>query len=294
MVATLADGQIELSADTDAALVVGPGTAYRYPPDWVAWWGSPEVRTFDQARSNTDGYQFGRDLYGKHGTPLLVQILGDDASDLGDKIDAWKAATALSVADLTIRANLLGRTRRRIGRFRNPGDATSRGRVTTGGFVMNAAARFETSDALTYGDDEHTATVGREVPGSGFTPPFTVPFTLGASTSGAVDVVHAGNAPAPWTARIDGPMTGFTIHHVEFDRRLAFTANGGVDLDDGQWLELDSRRGTALLNGSGGRLDRLTLDSNWWDLGPGSNTFHLAANSGAGLLTISWRDAYLS
>lgn len=297
MSATLTDGQVELRSDTDQALVVGPGTSYRFTIDWLNWWSAAPVRTSDVERGGVNGVLAGRDLLGAHSTIVQVQIIGDTADDLADKIDAWKAATQSSTDDfVTIRANLLGRTRRRIGRFRVPGEIITRGRVTTGGHVVNGSTQFVAFDGITYGDTQAQAITTRELPGAGFSVPFTPPFSLAASSGGSVSIMNGGNRNAPWTARLDGPLQYPEIVHTQTGRRLflALEANGGVDLQAGQWLELDSNARSVLLNGTADRRSNLTVDSTWWELLPGSNDFTLRADDGTGSLTITTRDAWLS
>lgn len=297
MTTVLADGQVEIRADTDDALVVGPGTAYRFTTDWISWWSAPAVRTADVERGGVDGILAGRDLLGAHATPLVVQIIADDAEDLGDKIDAWKAACAISTdSTVTVRANLLGRTRRRVGRFRVPGEIIPRGRMTVGGFVANAACQFDALDPVTYGDEETSAVTTREVAGSGFTVGFTVPFSLGASTGGGLSIWNNGNRSAPWTARLDGPLTYPEITHTQSGRRLylSLDANGGVDLATGQYLIIDSAARSVMLNGTADQRSRLTIDSEWWSLDPGQNDFILRADAGGGTLTVTARDAWHS
>jgi hypothetical protein len=293
----LADGQVELRADTDAALVVGPGTSYRFTTDWISWWGAATVRTADMERGGVDGLLAGRDLLGSHMTPIVVQILGDDAEDLGDKIDAWKAACAVSADDdVTVRANLLGRTRRRLGRFRIPGEIIPRGRVTVGGHVANGSCQFEALDPITYGDEETSAVTTREVAGVGVELPEQLPWSLPAGSGGGLSVTNAGNRNAPWTARLDGPLTYPEINHTQSGRRLylSLDANGGVDLASGQYVIIDSKDRSVLLNGTSDRRSQLTIDSEWWDLPPGQNDFILRADAGAGTLTVTTRDAWHS
>jgi hypothetical protein len=294
-VVALADGQAEIRADTSAALLIGDDTDFMWVREGPHWWGAPEIRTTDIPRSGADGSTLGRDLLGKHVTTLQVTILGDDESDVGDKIDAWKAACAHTPEGLiAVRANLLGRTRVRYGRFRIPGEADAA--LARNGYVAIGSAQFEVLDSRTYGDTAHTAVTGRVQEGSGFTPPFTPPFTLGASVGGTVDAFNAGNTTAPWTARLDGPLTYPTVTHLESGQRLslALTANGGIDLAAGQWIDLDSTNRSVLLNGTADRRTQLTIDSTWWELAPGSNTFELSADTGTGTLTVSWRDVYVS
>jgi len=300
--ATITNGQLEING----VLVVGDNTNYRLPADFVQWWAAPEVRTSDVARSGANGYVAGRDLLGKHVTHLTVLIIGNSESELGDRIETWKAACASTPDTLVaLRSNLLGRTRVRFGRWRIPGDVTvdqwtrDYGDLDPSRCAVARAyghAQFEALDALTYGDVVHSLTTARTVSGTGFTPPFTVPFTLGAAVAGAMTITNAGSAPAPWTGRLDGPLTYPEISHAESGRRLslAFTANGGIDLAAGQWIDLDSTHRSVLLNGVADRRTQLTVDSEWWQLDPGDNTFQLDADAGTGTLTVTWRDGYYS
>jgi len=297
MSTTLTDGQVELRADTDDALVIGPGTSYRFTTDWINWWTAPAVRTSDLERGGVNGLLTGRDLLGSHATPIVVQILADDPSDLGDKVDAWKQACAVSSdEDVVIRANLLGRTRRRVGRLRGPGEISLRGKMSVAGAVVNGACQFECTDPVTYGDTVVSAVTTREVAGTGFTVPFSVGFSLGASSGGGLSITNGGNRPAPWTARLDGPLTYPEITHTQSGKRLALSlsANGGVDLASGQWLDIDSQQRSVMLNGTADQRSRLTIDSEWWDLPPGQNDFTFRADTGTGTLTVTAYDAWHS
>ena len=301
--AAITDGQLEIAG----VLVIGDDTDYRLPRDWIQWWTATEVRTSDVARSGANGYVPGLDLLGKHVSTIQVLIIADSEAELGDHIDTWKAACA-STPDfqVAVRANLLGRTRVRFGRFRIPGDVTvdqwSRdyGDLDPSRCAVARAyghAQFEVlAGGLTFGDDVHSVITARTVAGTGFTPVFTVPFTLGTAAGGSVTVHNGGNAPAPWTGRLDGPLTFPDITHEESGKRLSldFVANGGINLPAGQWIDLDSSKRSVLLNGTADRRTQLTVDSDWWQLDPGDNTFALDADAGTGTLTVTWRDGYYS
>lgn len=293
MGARLTDDQAELRADTIDALTVGPDTGYEWTTEGPGWWAAPELATSDNDRTNADGVTPGRDLLRKHTTTLKVTIFADSVVDLGDKIDAWKAATArLEDGLVAVRASFLGRTRVRYGRFRIPGEVVDASAAKVG-YVAVAATQFEALDALTYSDDVKTTATTRALPGAGTIPPFTLPITLPAAASGVVDLVNGGNTPAPWHVRLDGPLTRFALTHIEYDRVLAFTANGGFSIDVGQWLDIDSE-GAVLLNGTADRRSYLKTDHDFWRLGPGTNGVRFDADSGAGVATFSWRDAYHS
>lgn len=285
--------QAEIRAGDAAALVVGPGTSYQWVAGGPRWWAAPELRTSDQERANTDGYVAGRDLLGRHVTTLQVTLLGDDQADLATKIAAWKQACARSSDSLVaLRTSFLGQTRVRYGRFRIPGEVDAA--LALIGNVAVGSAQFEVLDARTYGDDEYQAMTGRELPGTGFSPPFEVPFTLGASVSGFVDLVNAGDLATRWTARADGPFTNLEIRHTDLDRRLRLNANGGVDLAAGDWLDFSSDDESILLNGVADRRVHLSLDSRWFQLEPGSNDIQVVADAGGGTVTFTWRSAYTS
>lgn len=291
---TLRNGQAELRAGSSAALVVGDGTSFNWVAEGPSWWGGPEVLSSNQKRSGADGYVAGRYLLGKHVTTIQVNIFASSESDAGDKIDQWKTACASTPDDpVTIRFNALGRTRRRYGYFIEAGDVNA-AFARYGDHWLIGSAQFEVLDSRTFGDDVHTAGTGRAIEGPGVVLPVTLPLTLPAGSTGTVALVNAGNAPTPWTARIDGPLNNFTLNHLEFGQRLAFTANGGLTLDTGEWVDLDSDGNSVLFAGTADRRPQLTLDSKWWELGVGTNSIRVAADSGAGFVTFTWGDCFLS
>jgi hypothetical protein len=293
MPAALLRNQVEIRAGTDTALVVGPQTAYQWVREGPKWWAGAAVRDFDKPRGGADGYTPGRDLLGKHATTFQVQITGISQADLAEKVDAWKAACALAADDLVaVRARLLaGETRVRYGRFRMPGEADAKDGARAHFAV--GSAQFVTLDGFTYSDEEHSLATPRVSGGSGFTPPFEVPFTLGASETGSVAADNAGNAPGSWRITLTGPLAQPVITHLESGQRLAFTANGGVDLLAGQTLELDQARRSVLLNGVADRRTQMS-EEDWWPLAAATTTYRLDADSGAGQMTVRWRDAYHS
>jgi len=164
------------------------------------------------------------------------------------------------------------------------------------GRMAATVAQFHAHDPLVYSNTEHVDDTTRRQEGSGFSPPVTAPFTLGAAVGGSIGIVNAGNIAAPWTARLDGPLAYPEITHLELGRRLslALVANGGVNLATGDWIDIDSAARSVRLNGTADRRTQLTVDSEWWDLDPGSNPFQLDADSGDGTLTVTWHDGYLS
>lgn len=152
-------------------------------------------------------------------------------------------------------------------------------------------AQWVAVDPLVYSATEQSGSTGRVEAGSGFTSPFTPPFTLGASVSGSVRIDNDGSVAGPWTARLDGPLTNPVISNGT--ERLAFTANGGLDLAAGEFVLLDSRDRSVLLAGTADRRLVLSVDSRWWNLLTGENDFTLTADAGTGTLTVTGRDTWL-
>ncbi len=155
------------------------------------------------------------------------------------------------------------------------------------------AVQLVAVDSYIYSATENTETTTRTVPGAGFTPPFTPPFTVPASTSGTVRCTNEGSVDAPWSARMDGPLTDPVIENRTTGDRLAFTANGGLDLAAGEYVTLDSSTRSVLLAGTASRRTQLSLDSRWWDLLVGENDIELTADAGTGTLSVSWRSTWM-
>lgn len=265
--------------------------------DWIDevlnWWGSAPVRNRDVPRMSTDGVQGGIDLLGSKTLTGKMLIVGTSAADLRARLDAVQTAWLPSSDNLPLVVMLLGEKRRRYGRPRRfevePKLATYFS--TQGIYAAVVLFQFDALDPFVYSDTEHSVAIGLSVPG-GFTAPFTAPFTLTAGSGGVGSVVNAGTVPAPWTGRLDGPLTNPAIIHQGQSRTLDFDVNGGLTLGASEFLLLDSRARSALLNGTADRRNTLDLGSRWFDLDPGSNAIALAADSGSGSFTISWRDAY--
>lgn len=157
------------------------------------------------------------------------------------------------------------------------------------------AVQWSASDARIFSDAEHSEVTGRGEPGDGLAPPWTPPLSFPAGTTGAVSAPNAGTAPARWSIRLDGPLVNPVITHTTSGRALHLTANGGLDLAATQWLTVDGDTGAMLLNDTGDRRTILRLpESRFFDLDPGDNVVALTADSGAGTMSVTWRDAWWS
>lgn len=280
-----ADWQVEVRG-----LLLGPGTAWRVGQ--LDRWSSRSVRSEDTPRGASNGSVLGRDLVNSEARilrPNTGQGSGrTTAADLVALRDQLRAAWATEAADIPVAYQLGGQKRIRYGRTRGLDfDETN---LVVG--YLAAVCEFIDADGIEYSATEHSISTLPEEPGAGFTPPFVPPFTLPAGTVGTVDVINAGEVPAPWRARITGPTTGGAppvIEHLGTGERLAFTANGGLVIPSAQWADLDSRDRSVLLNGDADRRLNLNNFSTWFSLAPGVNPIRY---SGSGSLELFWRDTW--
>lgn len=123
--------------------------------------------------------------------------------------------------------------------------------------------------------------------------PLVLPFTIDAvSSSGTVFLTNLGTTSTALIVRFDGSVSEprFTLQTPDGPQTLRYHD----DLEDGQWLTLDTRQRTALLNDSVSR--RGSVSGDWPLLYPGTweLSFNAATFDADALLTVSWRDAWIA
>lgn len=270
-------------------LVMGTGTVYLVTRPGSTARPYPDLRSEDFEIDGRHGIDAGPDYLGGRRIPLKVQIRGGSRSAGLAALQTLQAAWAPSGTDIELSwCDDLG-TFRYVGRPRlaDPDENL----ISIGDAEVDC--RFLATSPYYESATESTGSTGRTTPGAGVTPPFTPPFTLGASVSGTIRVSNDGTAAAGWTARLDGPLTDPVITNQTTGERLAFTGNGGLDIAAGEYVELSSEGRAALLAGTSSRRSQLSLDSRWWQFPPGATDLELAADAGTGTLTVTWRDAYI-
>lgn len=111
--------------------------------------------------------------------------------------------------------------------------------------------------------------------------------TLAVASSGTAN--NAGVIASPPTVRIDGPITNPKVSGPGGFILLSTTIIAG------NYVTIDFGARTILLNGSTSIYSTLDTTSTWWGLLPGNNTVSLTGTgtSGATLLTVTWRDAWI-
>ena len=279
------DWQVEIRG-----LLLGPGTAWRVGA--LTGWSSRAVRAEDTPRASSHGSIPGRDLTNSHTRVLRVNTGMGNRHTTADELvalrDDLRAAWATEATDVPIVYQLGGQKRLRFGRTRDI--EVVEDDLTVG--YMTVDCEFWDRDGVEYSAVEHAVNTPPEDPGAGFTPPFVPPFLLPPGTSGSFPADNAGRSPAPWRARINGPTTALDppfLEHLGTGEALSFTANGGLDVPAGQWVDIDSATRSVLLNGTADRRMNLATFSRWFSLAPGSNNVRFA---GTGTLDFWWRDAW--
>jgi hypothetical protein len=151
-----------------------------------------------------------------------------------------------------------------------------------------AAIQFDAADPLQYSAELHTASTGLGSTVGGLQFPLVFPLTFGVATPGSFNAANAGNADAPWTAVLTGPLSSPRIVHVGKQEALELT---GFTLPAGQTLVFDQQQRTVRLNGTASRANEL-LRRDWFTLAPGPNLIQLDGASGTGSMTITWRSTW--
>lgn len=126
----------------------------------------------------------------------------------------------------------------------------------------------------------------------GLTAPFTIP---GVLAGGKLELVNSGTTDTGLTVRIDGPAVEPRLILQRPDgtaQSIRFT----IDLADGQWLEIDSTRHLALLNGlpESNQRGNAVWDLDAYPLQPGTNVLRFLSGvyDADAALTVSHRSAW--
>lgn len=280
MTLTVGQWQIRSLVMGTSSLLVKPGTTAHAFPD---------VSFNDIQYDRSHGVQAVGDFAGGRRLPLKLQIRAGTKAAAKAMLQEVQAAWAPAQTDIELAfCDDLG-TFRYVGRPRlaDPDESF----VSIGDIDVDC--RFLATSPWYEDASETSATTGRTLPGTGFTPPVTPPFTLGAATAGVVRVSNLGTVDAPWTGRLDGPLVNPVLTNLSTGDRLSFRANGGLSLAAGEFVDLASNGTSILLAGTADRRLTLSLDSRWWAIPPGDTDIELTADSGAGTFTVRHRSAWI-
>ncbi len=118
--------------------------------------------------------------------------------------------------------------------------------------------------------------------------PNTRPSSINATIiTGTVSITNEGTAPAQVDLRINGPVSRPSIQ-LQDGQLMRFD----MDLQVGEWLDIDFNNRTVILNGQASR--RGYLRGDWLDFGPGTNVimFNAGAPSPEASMTVNWSPAW--
>lgn len=128
----------------------------------------------------------------------------------------------------------------------------------------------------------------------GLTIPFTIPFTINATTvTGQISLTNPGNASGPVKLQINGPITGPTITHVSTGQALTFSSS--LSLGAGEFVTVDMERREVLAQGQPAASRNAWVTSRGWSgFDPGMNTWAFSAPSyNTGTLQVTATPAWL-
>lgn len=230
--------------------------------------GYPRPRTVMDARPTSDGMDDRTAFFGARNVSLSIDLIGNKW-DLLDGLSAYMVPNA--------RPYLVFDDATQPRRFRlRAGDQSKI--ITSPTTSQNVLLQWVAPDGVAETVNQSSQTVFASV---GVSPGFTFDLTFdltfpNASPSGRTNVPTAGNARCYPVMQLWGPCTFPRIDNLQdlsddgTPKQMAFD----VTLSAGQYLEVDVREKTVLLNGNANQPRYSTIDftvSEWWTLAPGTN-----------------------
>jgi hypothetical protein len=235
---------------------------------------SPEVRSTDLARVARHGFLPGQDYLGGRSVTLTVDIYGWDDTSFAALVGAFRAVFTPGGPEEPLSFRLAG--------LADGGVVSINARPRrlslplTSAYWSNAVratVQLYATDPLIYSALTTTTTIALPQPPGGFTFDLTFDFDFGAQGGPTtVTIVNSGTATAYPTVRVNGPVTDPSLRNETLDREVSV----GLVVDTGEWLDIDFKNRTVLLNGSANRYQYLTV-ADWWGLEPGSNSIRYSA-----------------
>lgn len=278
-------------------LVMGKHTEYRVIASSNSFTRS--VRS-DQSgpRAHAHGGYTGNQWADPRVIPIRVMIDADQRDEAGwlaaiDTIEAAWHPTGSTDETVELLRNIGGRE---FIWFGQPGLFDADPEIAAGG---NGWIRlgFECADPRRYSAELLSVTTRLAVQQGGLTAPLTAPVTVAGKTIGGREtLVNEGKTASYAVFRIDGPVP---------EPRIVLTGSDGVQqvidfdltLQSGQWLDIDTRKRTAFLNGlpEANQRGRAEWTMREFPLDPGSTTlrFFAADYEADALLTTHRRHAWL-
>jgi hypothetical protein len=270
----------------------GGTSDYLVAPGVTGLFDLPEIVTSDQQRLRRHGLHPGDDFMLSREIVIPLEITADDTATWEANLQALKTAMAVDPERDTAEDPLV---------FQVPGiaegrkvriDARPRGLagpldLTWFYEIPTVNLRFFSTKPWVYDISETTVTspilAGSS---SGLTWPLTWPLVWGTVTASSFTATNDGTSRAEFIATIPGPVTNPVIQHLDRGVELAFA----IDLEAGQYLEVDTESRTVLLNGTANRY--YVKSGTWFNLAPGDNLLSYRADAGSSNLSIVYRSTW--
>ncbi|KWT60618.1 phage tail protein [Streptomyces albus subsp. albus] len=283
------DGQIQYGG-----LLLGEDTPY-VGEKLTGWDDLPDFDVANVAMPGQHGAWPGQMLAGTRVLQWDFSILPDDPGEFPAVLNRLRAATAPSQGEQELVVQLAGVRRMMRGRVTRrdlPADRQYTKGEPSGSLV------WECTDPRRYSVVESAARAGLPdaEPGLDWTGGLDWPLSWGeAGSTGSVDAINAGDAPAHPIVEFRGPVVRPSV--VQTDRGLALEYD--ITLGESDTLTVDCAAGTVMLNGSASRLytaTRSSVPEQTFTVEPGSNPIAFRADMTAydprASVTVRWRNAF--
>lgn len=249
----------------------------------------PDMDVSDAPRGQMDGMFPGYDVLRGRTIQQILRVINKNPVTREAELGLFRAAITKQSVDLPLTFQVDGQGLRRVYCRPRKRELTQDRRLVAFG-LGEPRVEFFAADPRIYDDALQTASTGLAVLGTGLGFNATPNFSFGgASSSGDIIAVNAGDFPGPWTASITGPITDPYIQLVGTGQRIALTGTVAV----GDTLLFDSLAKSIMLNGTASRYNLIKAGSEWFSLAPGSNQVTFGASSGSGTLTLNWRSTWI-
>lgn len=283
------DGQIQYGP-----LLLGEETPF-VGEKLTGWDDTPDVDVDNVAKPGQHGAWPGQMLAGTRVLQWDFSILPDDPETFPAILNQLRAATALGQEERELVVQLAGARRMMRGRVTRralPADRQYTKGEPSGSLV------WECSDPRRYSVTERRARVGlpESEPGLDWGGGLEWPLDWGpAGSTGSVNAVNAGDAPAHPIVEFRGPVVRPSLVQTGSGLVLEYD----ITLAERDTLTVDCAAGTVVLNDSASRLDKVTRASvpeQAFTVEPGSTPMAFRADMAAydprASVTVRWRHAY--
>lgn len=249
------------------------GAVDSYGVDWsletLDGWAATKPTLSLQQKPRQSGAWAGDSFSGPRSVTASGKIFAPDAGSLRDAID--RLNSAVSLAPTMLQVTEAGSTR--WVNVQQSDDVIVQWLMPT---IATWSIQVAATDWRKFGQTM-TGSTGLPATYGGLTIPFTIPFTIDATTvSGQVNLFNPGNESGPVVLRIDGPYVGPVVTHVSTGDQLVFSSS--LTAGAGEYLLIDMEKRTALANGQSSRAGYIT-SRGWSSFTPGSNTWAFTAAS---------------